>query len=319
MNIQIKKALGLTLVAAALVAAMTPSLPAGAADKPYVFTTIDFPGSALTQALGINAEGDIVGTYKNSATADNKNHGFVLRGGEFTAINSPFGANYTIATAIGPTGDIVGYYESAIGPAGNSHGFVLTNEGQWMPVEYPGGHLMTGPFRILPDGTIVGCVHDLPLPAGMHGFVIGPKGISLFDQPASMHMGATPNGKTIVGYYTAANTTGGYGTGARTRGYVLDDGDMVPFDVKSSKLTQAMDINPAGVVAGLYTDLAGTTHGFLVKTSGLAVEDWEYTTIDVPGATLTRIRGIDASGDIVGDYIGTDGRNHGFLASRTSK
>ena len=174
---------------------------------------------------------------------------------------------------------------------------------------------MTGPFRILPDGTILGCVHDDPLPAGMRGFVIDRNGMTLFSQPSSMHMGATPNGKTFIGYYTSANATGGYGTGARTRGYLLDKDNFIPFDVPSSQLTLALDINPGRVTVGAYTDLAGKMHGFLVNTGDRPVADWKFTTIDFPGATLTRVLGINAGGDIVGFYNDASGKTHGFLAS----
>jgi len=169
---------------------------------------------------------------------------------------------------------------------------------------------MTGPFRILPDGTIVGCCHDDPLPLGMHGFVIGPKGMNLFSLPGSMHMGATPNGKTLVGYQQTTATT--------ARGYLLDDGNFIPFDFPGSTFTLAMDINPARVTVGAYM-ASGIYHGFLVETRGSAVEDWQFTTIDYPSATQTRVRGINAGGDMVGNYIDSAAKTHGFLASRTQR
>jgi uncharacterized membrane protein len=44
-----------------------------------VFTTIRFPGSSRTAALGINNSGTIVGTYGD---ATGFNHGFILKNGE---------------------------------------------------------------------------------------------------------------------------------------------------------------------------------------------------------------------------------------------
>ena len=149
----------------------------------------------------------------------------------------------------------------------------------------------------------------------MNGFVMGRKGTNIFWQPSSMNMGATPDGKTLVGYYSTANSTGGYGTGAVTHGYVLDDGYFLPFDVPNSKETQAMDINFEHIVTGVYTDLAGKTHGFVVDTNERVVGYWQFTTIDYPGATLTRVFGMNDSGDIVGNYVDASGKTHGFIAT----
>ena len=73
------------------------------------FTSIDFPGAVSTggslRFLGINAQGDIVGTYQ---TADGKTHGFLLRQGEFTTIDHPTAPPLTFANGINAQGDIVG-------------------------------------------------------------------------------------------------------------------------------------------------------------------------------------------------------------------
>ena len=58
---------------------------AGAADV-LVVTTIDFPGSVMTNAQGINAGGDIVGIYTDIA---GKTHGFVRSGEEYRSIDFP--------------------------------------------------------------------------------------------------------------------------------------------------------------------------------------------------------------------------------------
>ena len=314
MNNRIKRVFLATLVLMALTLVMVPSLPAGAvraAEQPYVFTTVDFPGAVYTQANGINAGGDIVGLYVD---INSKWHGFLFSGGVFSTIDFPDNIQGAIrstqATGIGPSGDIVGQYQLYSESVKVTHGYLLTKKGEWILVDYPGNHDMTGPFRILPDGTIVGCCHDDPLPLGMHGFVIGPKGMNLFSLPGSMHMGATPNGKTLVGYQQTTATT--------ARGYLLDDGNFIPFDFPGSTFTLAMDINPARVTVGAYM-ASGIYHGFLVETRGSAVEDWQFTTIDYPSATQTRVRGINAGGDMVGNYIDSAAKTHGFLASRTQR
>jgi hypothetical protein len=91
----------------------------------YVLSSIDVPGAALTQALGINDRGAIVGLYKSS---DGVGHGFLLRYGDFISINYP-GAAYTDARGINAQGDIVGTYHM---PSENSdpfafHGYLLSS------------------------------------------------------------------------------------------------------------------------------------------------------------------------------------------------
>jgi hypothetical protein len=69
-----------------------------------------------------------------------------------------------------------------------------------------------------------------------------------------------------------------------------------------AKSTSAQGINPAGDIAGSYTDAVGMTHGFLLSRG-------QFTSIDVPGTLAgvagvlpTSAKGISPSGDIVGDY-----------------
>jgi len=74
------------------------------------YTTIDYPGAALTFGLGANPEGDMVGEYFDSAFAA---HSFLLSDGAFTSFDYP-GATFSGATGINPGGIIVGiYFDSA--------------------------------------------------------------------------------------------------------------------------------------------------------------------------------------------------------------
>src|SRR5215472_9329895 len=68
------------------------------------FVTLDVPGGAATRAMGINADGAVVGDFTDSA---GKQHGYLLRGGSFTTIDYP-GAAKTQAKGINSQGDIVG-------------------------------------------------------------------------------------------------------------------------------------------------------------------------------------------------------------------
>ena len=74
------------------------------------------PGGVAPQTAvnGINAAGDIVGTYIDGA---NHQHGFVMKNGRYTTLDVPgsfagiSGALPTVANGINPAGDIVGTYK----------------------------------------------------------------------------------------------------------------------------------------------------------------------------------------------------------------
>jgi uncharacterized membrane protein len=283
----------ITLAAASLALAVS----AAADERSPQFTTIDFPGSVATTAFGVNEGGEIVGSYRDPSS---RTHGFVKSGDLFRPINYP-GAIFTDARGISPAGEVVGSYRLPGEPAVNFHGYLLTRGGEFRPIDFP-GHINTIPQRISPDGTVLGCRHDTDTMDTMHGIVVRDDEFAEFDMPATMHNGATPSGKTIVGLYTDMDT-------GRGRAYLLDRGEFVPFDVPGSTFTAGWDINPARRAVGVYQDAAGRFHGFQVDRR------WNFTTIDYPGATATRAFGITPRGDVVGSYVDAANRTHGFLAA----
>lgn len=60
--------------------------------------------------FGINASGQIVGTYYDSKF---KAHGFLCSGGGYVTLDDPLGVNGTVAKAINDAGVVVGYYTDA--------------------------------------------------------------------------------------------------------------------------------------------------------------------------------------------------------------
>ena len=266
-----------------------------AAARSLTFITIDFPGAVLTNAQGINAQGEIVGAYTDTA---GRTHGFLLSGGQFSSIDVP-NSRVTFARGIGPGGDIVGTYVAQVETTNvPAHGFLLTKHGEFRAVDFP-GHINTIPQRILPDGTILGCYHDTDTMGTMHGMSYSRGGWDEIPEGMSMHNGATPDGKLIVGLFTDMDN--------RQKGYFVDRGRFIPFEVPGATQTAAWDINPSRVTVGVYRDAAGKFHGF-------QYDGESFGTVDVPGATATRVFGINAHGDMVGAYVDAGGRTHGFLA-----
>jgi hypothetical protein len=82
-------------------------------------TTLSFPGSVFTQALGLNNAGDVVGDYVDSFGVM---HGFVFDGVSFKTFDAP-GSTATTINGINDNGQIVGFFTDAnqntIGFVGN--------------------------------------------------------------------------------------------------------------------------------------------------------------------------------------------------------
>jgi hypothetical protein len=285
-----------------------PSIAAAAATQAVDYVgdveTIDvpFPGVTASRVFGINARGDIVGSYSVGTVT----HGYVRSGGIFTTIDYP-GAASTEAWGINPRGDIIGRYTLA-GVAG-TRGFLLSR-GTFsdISIRKPDGtyHAVTLPTKIGASGDIVGCFHDASGLSDMYGYVqrggyvttmqlatamSGPNGSS------AMHNGVTPGGGTIVGLTLPSGPT--------SRAYILRRGTLTLVDFPGSTFTQLWDVNPSGTMVGNYTG-NGRVNGFYIDTNG-------YHTVNVPSSTMTVARGINPEGAIVGVYNDASGRTHGFV------
>jgi probable HAF family extracellular repeat protein len=260
----------------------------------FVFATLDVPGATLTNAQGVNQQGDVVGFFVDAA---GQQHGFLRSGGQYRTIDYPNGHAIS-ARGINDDGDIVGSYQRP-GESGGvpGHGFLLTRRGGLFAIDYP-GHLNTIPQRILNDGTILGCYHDTDTMGTMHGMMF-QRGFSAIDMGMSMHNGATPDTRHIVGLFMDDD--------GRNKAYVIDNGKFAAVEVPGALATSAWDLSASGVMVGDYTDATGAAHGF-------QYDHGAFGRIDVPDAATTRARGINSNGDIVGLYIDRAGRTHGFLA-----
>jgi hypothetical protein len=279
----------------------------------FNFASVDYPNATRTRAFGINPGGIIVGDYLDSSKTS---HGFLLSGGQYVTVDVPgsiVGLAGTLPTqlrGISPGGDIVGVYFAPPGSAAGCtvalsppciKGFLL-QRGTFSTVLFP-SHEGSIPQRITASGTIYACYHDTDLMGTMFGFARTASGeFSSIDVPASMHAGATPDGKMIVGLYSDLTVMP-----PATHGYLIENGNFQSFDVPNSTFTQGWDINPAGDIVGDFKDNAGMFHGFLRIAGG-------YTSIDFPAAVASHAFGTNPAGAVVGIYTDTNGKTHGFLA-----
>jgi|SRR5215471_1641768 len=284
--------------------------------------------ASQTAVNGINASGDIVGSYVDGARHQ---HGFVRTNGRYTSLDVPgafgdvAGTLPTVANGINPAGDIVGtyivpfdddepvdspFYCPTLHPAACIKGFIYRH-GEFETLLFP-GHPGAVPQRITPNGDVYGCLHDLDTGMSMYGAIWYHDGTvanlmagggeltdSTMGMAMSMNNGATPGGHVIVGLFNDA---------VRRHGYVVQDGVFYSYDVPSAtiKLTAIWDMNPRGQFVGTYVDATGR-HGFLQNPDGSAPIQ-----VDVTGRTNTIVFGINPNGVIVGTYtIGP--ATHGFV------
>jgi len=180
------------------------------------FTTLYPPGSIRTVCGFINAQGQVVGTYRDANTT---RHGFIWRNGVFTNLqinvpgDNPVGG--TVAIGINDPGQVVGDYVDNTTPNPVRHGFLLS-QGVYTTLDPPGASL-TVVEGINDAGVIVGLYSDAV--GKEHGFVLSQGVYTTIDVPNSTrtHVFSINARGQIVGNYDDANgvTHGFVGTPAR--------------------------------------------------------------------------------------------------------
>jgi len=269
----------------------------------YTFVKINFPGSTLTFANGINAGGDIVGRYDDASA---RTHGFLLRKGVFTTLDYP-GATLTAPRAINARGDVTGRMEFA---DGNDHGFLL-RDGKFTPIDFPNA-LTTTPRGINNAGDVTGnfarckdCESGFILRDGVFHEVHIPGGFT------SDIWLAQDNGQVMVGDAAMKPDDALHGFIR----YKPGDFQLIDFPGLSVPCTSPRWINERGEIVGLFAVIntaedcysGPPTHGFLLRQG-------KYVSIDFPGATSTQIFSINDDGWIVGMYVDKSGNSYGFRA-----
>ena len=209
------------------------------------FVSIDAPQSLSndtitdTDARGVNNAGTIIGFYNVNHNFGPPNnvisiaHGFLLRGGTFTAIDYP-NAVATLPRGINDAGDVVGVYINADTtqnpPTVSAHGFIYS-KGMYSTVDVPASF-------------------DIPAPT------------------ATVLSGINEQGQ-VAGDYTTATVTFSGITGdslkPTSRGFLrsADGSSFTHIDVPSALSTDCRGgINDHGNIVGMYMDSTNIEHGF---------------------------------------------------------
>jgi hypothetical protein len=237
-----------------------------------------------TRPIGINAAGEIVGTYMDP---NGQYHGFVRASNgqitPFDALSSETGV-WTLPSGIDATGKIAGTYIDANG----AHGFIRDIGGGITPVDVEGAGGSANLWQLA--GTVA-----IGINAG--GEVAGAYTDAIPDDYSSVRHGFV---RAADGTITTFNAPG------------AGSGVLVGIGGGELAGTAGVGINAAGEIAGAYLDADAVYHGFLRAASG------SMTTFDVPGAGAGPVQGtiatsVNDAGVVTGSYLDANYTAHGFI------
>jgi hypothetical protein len=262
------------------------------------FETIDYPGALATRALGINAQGAVVGSFDDN----DGRHGFILDTGRFRAIDVP-GSPSTEIKCINARGEVVGYYFDS---DFNLHGFYWFR-GRFRTIDVP-----------FSTETRAEGINDAEVISGEyvdeqgneHGYLLRDTEFETIDVPNSFSTDVwmVSNDGWLTGDYSSATTVLAYVRSKR--------GSFRTLNIPGSIAASARAINDRHEVVGRWDDnsvpddpLACITqcHGFY-WANGRSID------IRFPGALYTVALGINNASDIVGRYVDASNNEHGFIA-----
>jgi len=272
--------------------------------------TFDFPGAALTWAMGINSADAIVGFYQDT-TPSAAYHGFIHQGTSYTTgyttVDVP-GSILTYVQGINDLGDIVGIYEDS---SGTTHGFLHhgTDYTQgYLMINVPGADCCISPNGIANDGTIAGTYGGK---GHIHGFMHKgtdlTTGYSAVDATSATDtiLNAVDRTDGVVGYFFDQN---GGSHGFAQRSGVLSTVDtpstLVPAPIAGT--TQLYGTNSLGVMVGYYLDSAFQYDAFQAQGT-------TFKMITLGTGNIVFAYGVNENGDVVGEvYNSATAKYHGF-------
>jgi uncharacterized membrane protein len=268
----------------------------------YSFTTVDYPGAAITRLIGINDHLEMVGHYIMPG-AGQVRHAMKFVDGQFEALDPDgiLGTSTSAANQINNRGDISGWYSAQ---PGTRHGYILS-DGVVRTIDYPGTDF-TQVNGITDTGVIFGHFRDS---AGrFHGFILRGEVFTQLDFPGALN--------TFPFYINArGDIAGEWNTtaGEIGHGFVLTKtGEWITIDAPGAppNSTLAIGINDHHQVLGYYRRLDGPLQTFIVNARKLEAEN--FTFVDLPGTGATP-ETMNNAGVFVGFYSDANG-THGLIA-----
>jgi uncharacterized membrane protein len=219
------------------------------------FTQIDVPNATLTAVNGINASGQLSGTYTD---ASGHFHAYFSSTGSlpFSTLDPPLDPPVVRSQGgfINAQSQVVGTYRTV---DQKRHGFIW-REGTFTTLNVPNDHPVFGTVAlgINDQEQVVGDYVDAN-DGVRRGFLLSKGTYTNFAAPGAILTVAEGinNSGVIVGLYMDANNA--------QHGFVKSGGSFTTIDFPKSTATEVFSINAQGQIVGNYTDTRGVTHGFL--------------------------------------------------------
>jgi probable HAF family extracellular repeat protein len=196
-------------------------------------------GASDIQALAINDNGDVAGTYRD---ANNVTHGFIYSNGGYTTIDGPGAAYGTYLTGINNSGQLALSYTST--PANVAHRWTPDGHGGYTIQDFSvPGSLTTATGGIDNSGNLVG-YYQTP---NYGGYLWRSGGTNTtFNHPndggTTQALGINDNGDIVGAYFGTSHITG----------YLRTNGGFADIDPPGSSYSYATGINNDGQIAGWY-------------------------------------------------------------------
>jgi uncharacterized membrane protein len=253
------------------------------------FVSFELPNGTseffIARNLGINDQGQIVGSYSTDPFGGRPIHGFMKQENTVTSFDYP-GADNTSAHGINSAGQIVG--SRTFSNSSDTQAF-LKDGNTFTSLAYPGADA-TIANGINDNGQIVGRyrIYGGPLAQVDHGLLINGNTLTSFDYPGATQTTGFDinNAGQIVGFYSDATSP--------YHGFIKNGDTFTTVDYPGATHTRAFGINDFGQIVGTYSG-AGYAHGF--------IKDGDtFTSFDFPGAQFTSAFDINNFGQVVGFY-----------------
>ncbi len=288
-----------------------------------------------TFTTSINDGGVIAGAYAGSGIAY---HGFVRAANgtvTFFDAGSAIGKHQgTIPTAINKAGVITGMYKDS---SSQYHGFVRSANGESITIFDAAGAgtgyaVGTLPLGINNAGVITGFY--IAQNGARHGFTCSGSCASSTTIDAPGAGSGTNQGTVAIGINTAGVIAGQFASASQVAGGFVRaaSGTITTFAAPAAEKnvflsllavlpagggpsvqgTNALSINSLGVITGVYSDSAGSGHGFLRSAKG-AITGFLVPAGGTGMLQGTIATGINTAGLITGPYADSSSVFHGFV------
>jgi hypothetical protein len=311
-----------------LILAIVISLPPTLLAQTFTYAPINVPGAVLTQARGINNNGEVVGFYETStACTDNDvrvpicpTKGFKLVNGTYVKLMVPNSVS-TAVMGVNDYGDFTGFYKKS---DGTEHGFIWYHNNVVRTIDFQAN--VTVPWGINNAGIVVGGLWG----TGQNGTFPGGGWVWINGTFSNMNPnnGAAPCCESVTGISNNGILSGLLFQADRFMAWMKKSTDEDFFTYPTGTETQCCDTSGTGINNNIdmigFTGFQGwfTKHIELNEVESSGEVTPKFIKVNFPGQTTTQPPaslstypfGLNDKRWIAGAYTDSANHMHGFIA-----